>query len=277
MSRNANNNTSYRTEQKVFSELIGKRAHIDRLTVSVWGKLKKNIKDVRVRPLAKGQFYSALMVGKTLHGNPFTYKFGRLTGFANVPPGRLDVRSDATPLTLNEVDSLTRRLFQRADRIQLSRVELTFDLAAPFIVLAHHLFSKTRRRRYIDNGSGRTQYLGSPNSPLQVKLYEKSLFITRLEVTLRRSALKKLGLIQPKDIAILKSVDFSRQYSFREVDAANVPAYFNGAAKATILRWPICVPLEVLAHETRTQHGHLSMKDHRLNWTFGSMQRHLVW
>src|SRR5438128_541703 len=197
----------------VFSNLIDQASFIDKVVLSVRGKKRKRPQAAieTVQNLAiggPGRFY-----GRALHfncrdgGNPGELRYAPLTHFPSVPPLRLILRSVSTPLNSEQV-TLTEISLVRFDfSSYVSAVELTSDVSGYEVgEIRRTLILGNRSIRDFSDAEGReTVYLGSPKSSLQLRLYQKTKTIVRLEFVLRLPFLRSNEIQHPADLLILSS------------------------------------------------------------------------
>jgi hypothetical protein len=283
-----NNNISYRAEQRVFDFLLDEVAHLDRVDVGLWGQLREDEGPgvhVKIdRPiLRQGAFYSRGSFGQCRSsGNPFVLKYGVTKGFPHLAPYRLSMRSDSAPLSSRQIMETVRALFTRIDAEQVSLVEFAFDLTTSFLVLNHYALPVTRRTRLIDRGHGRTIYFGSPVSPLQIRLYEKTLLTTRLEFILRRAFLRTAGIERIQDLQKLRLLRIWDKLTFVTLSAQAIAESLGmkpgTLAYAVTKAWPFSVPVRLakdLARERRAPVQGL-FDGHQLQSKLKAMQENAI-
>jgi len=163
--------------------------------------------------------------------------------FGKVPPYRLVLYSDQTPLSCAQVVLVLTSLMRLGFRVQVSRLELTFDLTGTSVeFFIRNALTTARQRRILRDECGRrTLYLGGPRSHWQLCAYVKTDSVTRFEFRLRLSALRKLGIRQPHQIVFLRQADLLGQLvSIREVNEAKLPGTDDGddltSARARVIR-----------------------------------------
>jgi hypothetical protein len=198
----------------VFLHLADKAAFIDRVDFSIWGKWRRHpkppIQVLRNIPIGgEGRMYA-----RSIHafcasgGNPVELKYGRIRPFPSIPPLRLILRSERTPLTAAQViiaqDSFVRRGF----RSYLSSIELTSDIHGERLLnIRHRLPASNRSIRLFKDESGReTLYFGLPTSSWQLRVYEKTAAIVRVEFVLRLPFLRSHKIYQPLDVLRLSKL-----------------------------------------------------------------------
>jgi hypothetical protein len=155
-------------------------------------------------------------------GNRYRLNYSKLTLLPNVPEALLWVDSERIPVTVAEACQVSRCLTGKMPRF--TYVELAWDFYGSFDDFARQIVSRSTRKRLllVDHKTGqRTLYLGSRRGERQVCLYDKAPGVVRLEIRLRLGGLKRLGINSPKQLVLLKDVDFSRLVSICEL---RVPA-----------------------------------------------------
>ena len=237
----------------VFSYLTDQAAFIDRVDLSLWGKRRrKALGDVSVAPsFPIGGEKS--VYGRAVDGicrateNPFQLKFGVMRWPGRVPPLRLMLRSQRTPLSGAQVELVSRSLLVRGFRSLVSRVEMTMDLTDTSVdSFKRVLFSTARRYRTLKDMEGRkTYYVGGPRSHWQLRIYEKQADVVRFEFIFRIPFLRKCGVRRSDEVLLLRKVDLNRLVWLREIDASkfqvgyrqNLANYQNRALRS----WSQCL------------------------------------
>lgn len=200
----------------VFLHLADEAAFIDRIDVSIWGKLRRHpkppIQILHNIPIGgAGRFYA-----RSIHavcasgGNPIELRYGRLRPFPSLPPLRLILRSERTPLTAAQVIIARDSLIRRGFRSYLSSVELTCDIHGEHLLdIRRRLPASNRPIRQFKDESGReTLYFGLPTSSWQLRVYEKTDAIVRVEFVLRLPFLRSHRIDQPLDVLHLSKMQF---------------------------------------------------------------------
>jgi hypothetical protein len=151
-------------------------------------------------------------------GNRYRTNYSKWTRLPNVPEGMVWLDSEQSPLTVAEIRRASRCFSKHA--AQLSGADIAWDIRSNFDDLFCSIVSLTTRRRLllVDRKTGRrTLYLGTRQGERQVCLYDKAPGVVRLEVRLRRRALRRLGITRPDQLPRLRNVDLSRLVSFCEL------------------------------------------------------------
>jgi hypothetical protein len=109
-------------------------------------------------------------------------------------------------------------------RVQVSKVEVTFDLSETSVeFFIRHVQTRARTRVLRDDSGRRTFYVGRPSSQWQLRVYEKAEFLTSFEFIFRLEFLRKIGIRYPHELILLRRVNLSRLVSLREVDRSKLP------------------------------------------------------
>lgn len=227
--------------EKVFKYLLNEAAFVDRIVLSVWtdGKpVRDQLVDwesIGILSRERKSNYARLLSGKTsLTGNPVDIRYGKVSRFPRVPPCQVTLRSEEVPMTGAQVNETMRSLFPTATRIRPVEVELTFDLQKKNVFVARLHQQMIHRARQTDEEADsfgrRTIYVGSPRSSWQVKVYDKikAKRIVRLELTLRRALLRKIGIAQPDNMASLRAIELEDMFSLRRFSHPRIVAASNG-------------------------------------------------
>jgi hypothetical protein len=200
----------------VFPELVDQSAFVDTAKLSIWGRRRDSplcaVRDVEKKPIASrrgkyGWVERGIIVGT---GNRYELVFGPLRLQKIIPPLELVLRSDSTPITVEDAITAINALVELGDRVIVSQMELTFDLAGPGVEwFERRIFSSARRFRTLTDQKGyRTHYAGGPTSPWQLRVYQKTSDVVRFEYVLRRPFLRQRRISGPEDIALLRHLDF---------------------------------------------------------------------
>jgi hypothetical protein len=171
-------------------------------------------------------------------------------------------------------------------REYVTYAELTFDLTGtPFEYFRKHVLTPARRQRELgDTFTGRTLYLGSPHSPWQVKVYEKTDQIIRVEYVFRLDFLRTQAIHQVDDLLKLRNLDLSRFAMFYDISQAaldqGIAKIKDEKCKKMLSEWPRRHrSLQVLA-QTLSYH-HIPrvgiFRESAVSAKLREMQRNLVW
>src|SRR5690242_14828313 len=96
----------------IFSDLVDHAAYIDVSTLSIWREQRPN------RPnnfhtdhiLRSGSKYACVLRGRSPAGNPVDLKYGRIIRLPRIPPLMITVRSEAGPITEDEMSRVVELL-----------------------------------------------------------------------------------------------------------------------------------------------------------------------
>lgn len=181
-------------------------------------------------------------------GNRYRLNYSKWTRLPNVPEAILWLDSEQRPLTLAEIRRASCCFSKQA--VELSGVDVAWDISGNFDNLFSSIVSLTTRRRLllVDRKTGRrTLYLGTRHGERQVCLYDKAPGVVRLEVRLRRRALRRLGITSVNQLPLLRNVDFRPLVAFCELQVpAVVREQYRRAAWQCFARHQ---PLDTLIRE----------------------------
>ncbi len=224
--------------EKVFRYLLNEAAFVDGIALSVWTDrnpiLDQLVDSKSIGILGPKSRYARLLSGKApLTGNLVEVLYGRVSRFPRVPPYRVVIRSEEMPLTGAQVNETMRLLFPTATKIRPVLVELTFDLMKKVTVdqLQQHMIYRARQITELTDFAGkRTTYIGSPRSPLEIKLYDKvkSKGIVRLELILQRKFLSDCKIQEPDNLVTLRSVALDSIFSVRRFSRPRIAKATTG-------------------------------------------------
>ena len=151
-------------------------------------------------------------------GNRYHANYVKWSRLPNVPEALLWLNSEVSPLTVAEIRRASCCFSKHA--AQLSGVDIAWDLPSNFNDISRSLVSRITRRRLllVDHKTGRrTLYFGTRQGERQVCLYDKAPGVVRLEVRLRRRALRRLGITSVDQLPLLRNVDFRPLVAFCEL------------------------------------------------------------
>ncbi len=207
----------------VFPRLADKSAFIDKAVLSVWGHRRERVPPAVELAQSRAiggstRMYARLLPGHCqLTGNPFELKYGRLHPYSNVPPFRLSLRSDVVPLSAAGVSSTIDSLFRRGFHCQVSQLEFTFDVTGfSFPFFREHLLTTAHSVTEVGKQDHKTLYIGRPRSPWQLRIYQKTDLLMRVEFVLRRAWLHAHGIEQIDDLLLLRDLHVWTSASFPE-------------------------------------------------------------
>jgi hypothetical protein len=278
-------------ESGVFQRLADKSAFIDKAVLSVWGHRRERVPPAVELAQSRAiggstRMYARLLPGHCqLTGNPFELKYGRLQTYPNVPPFRLSLRSDVVPLSAAGVSSTIDSLFRLGFHCQISQVEFTFDVTGySFPFFREHLLTTAHSVTEVGKPDRMTLYAGGPRSPWQLRIYQKTDSLMRVEFILRRAWLHAHGIEQLDDLLLLMDLDVWASASFPEFREQRLASALHRMpscwGKNILLQQPRRPSLRFLAGVLRWRCGvnpapllRHSQADHLLR----RMQRKLLW
>jgi hypothetical protein len=200
---------------------------VDKAVFSIWGDRRERILSLVDHSPSRAiggskSMYARLIPGKCHAAkNPFELKFGKLHQYTNIPPFRLSIRSDRTPLSGAQVAAVANSLFRRGLRVQVTYVEFTFDvLGYSFAYFRQRLFTRARSTTELGREGHKTFYAEKPRSPWQLRVYQKTESIVRVEYALRRAFLRA----QRIDLVRLRNLNVWAPASFQEFNEDRLAA-----------------------------------------------------
>ena len=203
-----------------FSYLVSYAAFADTVEISVHGnRRRKALRCVRLGPdspigSSRSNYARSRRGICCATGNPFEHRYGRFGRNKNrVPPHRLILRSETSPLTASCVRRVLGALFKAGYRAVVSKCEVTFDTRIPLSFLLMHQCSLLVRRQLSPTSFG----FGSPNSAWRVRAYEKAPSIIRLEFVLRRGALRAYGIDSVESLSNVPALRLFEWFPIREL------------------------------------------------------------
>lgn len=233
------------TMDGIFKYLTDRIAFIDRVDLSVWGRRRK-------KPKASISILEGFSIGGpgriyaySAHGichatrNRFEHRYGVLRWPRTVPPSRLILYSNGTPLSCAHVEWVLDGLMRRGWRTCLSRVEITFDLSEPSVeFFRRHASTAARKLTWLANDRGNSFYCGTRNSAWQLIVYDKQP-VVRCEFILRRQFLRSIGINLPHEIVRLRTLDLRRLVRIQEVDPQKLAlsSHPSGYVQRVIRSW----------------------------------------
>lgn len=279
--------------QRIFSDLVDERSTIDKIAVSVHGKLNETFREnelVKVNPKSifrlGGHYAGCIFAHSCLTGNPLSIHHGKMVGFKNVPPLRFTMQSEHIPLTAAQVYLLTWRCTCEAPELTVSSLELTFDFTGTSIAkIREQLIQRAQRVTLLTDERGwQTIYVGSPRSAWQARIYQKTKSVVRLEFMLRRRFLSRHGIHRPEDVLLLRQIKIWELLSLRRFSRSRASRvtrnWKNRTARRLVLDWfrdgrPRASLLQVLKWN-RVQ-AHSVFRRTNLQKQLEMMQRCLIW
>lgn len=202
-----------------FDFLLSYAAFVDTLEISVYG-------EPRTKPHPSVRLGSNRAVGSSrsnyarsrrgtycLTGNPFEWRYGVLRrNRLRVPPHRVILRSETTPLTRDSVQKLLDALFLPGYQAVVSKCEVTFDTRIPLQFLLKHTSCRLVRRKFESSA-----IFGSPRSSWQVRVYQKTPAVVRLEFVLRRGLLRSSKINSIESLGTVPELTLFDWFPIREL------------------------------------------------------------
>jgi hypothetical protein len=213
-------------EKGVFPELIGKKAFLDKVVVSLRAIKKESpgsaVKDLVNQPIGGyGKKYARRERGVLrASGNSYELVYGRLMPV--LPLMVLTVRSDESPTTARFVKSAINAVCEGQWQAKVSLVEMTFDFKnIPIEFFRRNVFTSAYKFRSLQDKDGRkTFYVGVRTSPWQGRIYQKTRQVVRLEFIFRRPFLRQHRITEVSDLKNLRTLDLTRRLWLRKLNCA---------------------------------------------------------
>jgi hypothetical protein len=211
--------------QHIFPDLVNNRASIDKIVISASGELNETFREkelVNINPKSifhPGGHYAACIFGVwRVTRNPVSIHHGRMVKFKNVPPLRFTMQSENVPVTAAQVNLFVKKCTSASPELTVSSLELTFDFTGTSVEdIGGQLIHRAKQVKTLTDERGwKTIYVGSPRSSWQVRIYQKTASVVRLEFVLRRGFLSRHGITRPEDVLLLRRIDVWRLVSFRQ-------------------------------------------------------------
>ena len=168
----------------VFDDCVGSKCFVDRVDINVWGMPRRGtaacITSLPSVGIASPQSqYARLGRARcSVTGNPVQWKYGNLHHARwDLAPYRFSLRSESGPLTCAELEIAVDSVLQTRSRQVVSLVELTFDTSLEIQAIYRDLFTRFSRVYQV----GRCWYVGGPRSAWQLRIYQKTSRVTRIE------------------------------------------------------------------------------------------------
>ncbi len=148
--------------------------------------------------------------------------YGKKKKFKNVPALRITMHSERVPLTGTQVRLLVKALTVGPYQVRVSSVEFTFDVTGVTIdYIRRHLVHAARTTiKVLSDGERKTVYVGSPRSAWQVRIYQKTHSVVRIEFVLRRPFLSRNGINGPEELLLLRKLNIWKLISIRGSSAS---------------------------------------------------------
>jgi hypothetical protein len=169
----------------------------------------------------------------------------------------LILRSVENPLDEEQVRRALAGLFTGKRRTTVSQIEMTFDTTGTSIpTLENSVYTRARRFRRLRDALGNmTLYVGGPRSLWQLRIYQKTSEIVRIEFILRRQLLRNHGIFTYKDLSLLRALDIRCMARFLELGRPELQQALKfappGWRKTVNLDWIDRRPLQLLVQSLR--------------------------
>ena len=209
----------------VFPHLVNSAAFVDKIDIAVRGVKRTapldHIASEGSYPIGgAGSFYACVIPGRNRPtDNRFRFKYGVTRPYKNLSPFVVCLRAYGLPVTCADAMLVIDGFLRMGCRTSVSLIELTFDTEGiPLEHFTRELCSTARIFREFESDSGSTLYVGGVNSSWQLKIYQKTYTIVRVEFTIRNLFLRKHGIIRAQQACLLRRARLWDHVSFREVD-----------------------------------------------------------
>jgi len=144
-------------------------------------------------------------------------------------------------------------LIRNGFHAHVAYLEWTCDVSGTSVeYLQNHFVSRATYFRELTDSLGfRTAYVGSPNSPWQLKIYDKANDVVRVEYALRRPLLRDRGIEESSNVTALSSVESAELVRFNNLVAKPSKQVLAHIRKAWVIDlladWPPNRPLQAWA------------------------------
>lgn len=209
----------------VFSYLIDQAAFMDKIVVDVRGVRRKrsaaSITGNGNRAIGgPGRFYARCIPRRhEVSGNKLQLKYGVMKPYKSLSPFKVTIWANRSPVTCSDVLLVLDGFFRIGYKAVVSSVELTFDTSGVQLwQFQRDLCSRARKTEVGDGRGVPTVYVGGVRSGRELRIYEKSPSIVRVEFVLRSVFLRAHGIRRLQDLLLLKKVNLWRHVSFRKVN-----------------------------------------------------------
>jgi hypothetical protein len=230
----------------IFPHLVNEAAFVDKLVMGVWGVRRAEILDYIAKEKSRaigghGRAYARCIPGRnTATGNPLQFKYGVMLPYKGVSPYVVQLLADRQPVTCADAILAMDGFMRLGCRAKVSQLELTFDTEGiPLELFTWELCTTARTFREMESDYGATLYAGGVNSSWQLKIYQKTDAIVRVEFTIRNMFLRKVGIVRAPEAYLLRRAHLWDHASFREVDQSEGDA----------------LPPRIRKHWTKLGHG----------------------
>lgn len=282
--------TDRRETAEVYSGLLNYAAFVDKAVIEIRGARRNKFVNGLVtepsRAIGGGDsFYARCIPGcSPISGNRLQVAYGLMRHFPHLAPSKTTFWAGRSPVLCSDALFVLDSYFRLGYRAKVSRVELTFDIEGiAYNDLTWGLCTRARSREEIEDGSGRTLYIGSPRGQWQAKIYERTYSVVRVEFIFRSTFLRALNIHRLQDVYLLRRAPVWDLVSFRETDqsrAGKLPPRLRHTWEELGHGVP---PLDIPPHFNQK-----TLREYRLNpdpWIVPSrhqrllkqMQKRLIW
>ena len=240
-------NTNSKQSSGVFSHLINEAAFFDKVTLNVWGQRRRR-SPVGIRHEANfaiggpSRFYARCIRARHVaSGNNFQVRYGVMRPYKNLSPYVVTVWAGGTPVSCADVLLVLDTYMRTGYRVTVSAVEMTFDSSGiPLWRFTRDLITRAKliKQEFSREGAA-TVYVGGRKNPWQLRIYQKTPSIVRVEFILRSRFLREHCINLPQELSLLRRLNLSEVVSFQEVKQ-------DGTHR---------LPLRVRAHWEQLGHG----------------------
>jgi hypothetical protein len=274
----------------IFTYLVDVGSFVDTARVGVSGQglppELDGLVDVRnTASLSKKSSYARCLTATSRETrNPITVAYGKAPRWPAIPDAMVVFRSEVVPLSGSQLLRALEQLFPTANRVEFSQLEFAFDISAPDVATIRKQAVHRARRTcsLVDDEGRRTFYAGSQFSPWELRVYQKTENICRIELIFRRRFVVENGLLRPIDLLKLRVLDLETLVSFRRVSPERLEeAAPERSAKwrQAVVRWAERWPISKLPAYLRDQGippGKV-LRRTELQRKIESMQKRFIW
>jgi hypothetical protein len=264
-------------------------AFIDVVDISLWGvrrsEILAHIATEKSRAIGgAGRAYARCIPGRnTPTGNRLQFKHGKMVPYGNVSPFLVHLVADRQPVTCADALLVIDGFLRLGCRARVSRIELTFDTQGiPLESFTRELCTTARTFREFESKHGATLYVGGVNSPWQLKIYQKTYAIVRIEFMLRSTFLRSLGIVKPHELSLLRNARLWDHVSFLKVDQSQgdslpprIRNHWTKVGHGLPPDMPACV-IRKAFRESRIDPGHWLVRSER-EQLLRKMLKNLIW
>lgn len=238
----------------VFPNLLDRKAFFDKLVFSIQGMKRDSsgdaVRDLVNRPIGgSGRKYGRWENGVlAATGNSYDLKYGRMKKI--LPPIILTLRSDGTPLSLENTIAAINLLCEDGWIALPSEAEVTFDLSGLSVDFFERSLLTSARRFRNEGRRMRTHYVGGRKSPWQLRIYDKTPSVVRFEFIARRAFLREHLIQTPAHLRLFRDIDLRSRVQLRELDKGQIKALEESiheeVRRQVLARWVRDLPLRDL-------------------------------